>query len=47
MNDIKVREAWRGHPNWRHVPNRPGQGFDKKLKEATEAVLELVGLSGP
>lgn len=45
VNDQRVKKAWSGHSNWRHVPNRPGMGFDQKLHEATEAVLELVGLS--
>ena len=43
MNDDRVREAWEGHPAWAFVPNRPG-GFAEKLKEATGAVLRLVGL---
>jgi len=42
-NDARVKAAWAGHPNWRHVPNRPGASFEGKLKEATAAVLGLLG----
>lgn len=41
-NDDRVKAAWLGHPNWKHVPNRSGQGFEEKMKEATAHVLELV-----
>lgn len=43
-NDARVKAAWAGHPNWRHVPNRQGATFEDKMKEATAAVLGLLGL---
>lgn len=42
QNDDRVKAAWLGHPNWRHVPNRQGKGFEEKMHEATSHVLELV-----
>lgn len=45
VNDARVKEAWAGHPNWHHVPNRPSGGFETKVAEATAAVLQLVGLA--
>jgi predicted ATPase len=44
VNDARVKEAWTGHANWVHVPNRVGAAFASKLEEATAAVLRLVGL---
>ena len=44
--DLKIRDAWLQHPNFRIISNRCA-GFDAKLTKVTEAVCDTAGLLAP
>ena len=40
MLDLKTQQCWKGHPQFRVIPNRSGSTFQDKLNETTTHVLQ-------
>ncbi len=43
----RTKDAWMGSPHFRHIPNRPGVGFEGKITECLQVLARILGVPEP